>query len=95
MAIFAALGRLTEQGLKNIDAIGPRHKKAAERAEEQGVQIVGSYALMGLYDFLVILEAPDAETVVSVLTKESEHGNIRYNTMQAFPIESFAQSLEK
>ena len=95
MAIFAALGRLTEQGLKNMDAIGPRHKKAEERAEEHGVKIIGSYALMGLYDFLVILEAPDANTVIYVLTKESEHGNIRYNTMQAFPIDSFAQSIDK
>jgi uncharacterized protein with GYD domain len=95
MATFAALGKLTDEGLKNMDAIGPRHQKAKERAEEHGVTIVGSYALMGLYDFLVILEAPDAETAVRVLTKESEHGNVRYNTMQAFSIESFAESLEE
>jgi uncharacterized protein with GYD domain len=95
MAIFAALGKLTEQGIKNLDAIGPRHKRAVVRAGERGAKILGSYALMGHYDFLVILEAPDAETAVYVLTKEAEHGNVRYETVPAFPMDDFAVSIQK
>ena len=91
MAIFAALGNLTEQGLRNLEAMGTRHKRAVENAEKRGAKVLASYALVGQYDFLVILEAADAQTAVRVLSKEAEHGNVRYQTMQAIPMEEFAQ----
>jgi len=94
MPIFAALGTLTEQGLRNLEALGARHERAVKHAEERGAKILASYAL-GQYDFLVILEAPDAQTVVSVLTSEAEHGNVRYQTMQALPMPEFAELLKK
>jgi len=94
MPIFAALGKLTEQGLRNLEALGLRHKRALERAEERGAKILGSYALLGQYDFLVILEAPDAKTAVYVLTKEAEGGNVRYQTMEALPMEEFAKLIQ-
>ena len=94
MPIYAALGKLTEQGLKNLEAMGTRHKRAVERAEERGAKILASYALLGQYDFLVILEAPDAKTAVYVLTKEAESGNVRYQTMEALPMEEFAKLIQ-
>ncbi len=95
MAIFVALGKLTDQGLKNLESMGIRHKKAVKNAEKRGVKILGSYALLGQYDFLVLLEAPDAKTAAYVLTKEAEHGNVRYQTMPALPMEEFAESVQK
>ena len=94
MPTFAALGSLTEQGLKNLEALSSRHKRAVEHAEERGAKILASYALVGQYDFLVILEAPDAETAVYVLTKEAESGNVRYQTMQALPMGEFAKLVQ-
>ena len=95
MPIFVALGKLTEQGLKNLEGMGTRHKRAVERAQERGAKILASYALLGQYDFLVILEAPDAKTAVYVLTKEAESGNVRYQTMQALPMDEFAELIQK
>ena len=94
MPVFVGLGKLTEQGLKNLEEMGPRHKRAVERAEGRGVKIVGSYALLGQYDFLVILEAPDAKTAVHVLTKEAAGGNVRYQTMEALPMDAFANLVQ-
>ena len=95
MPIFAALGTLTEQGLKNLEAMDLRHKKAVEAAEKRGAKVLASYALLGRYDFLVILEAPDTKTAAYVLTKEAEHGNVRYQTMEAFPMSEFAEFVQK
>jgi len=75
--------------------MGTRHKRAVERAQERGAKILASYALLGQYDFLVILEAPDAKTAVYVLTKEAESGNVRYQTMQALPMDEFAELIQK
>jgi uncharacterized protein with GYD domain len=94
MPTFAALGTLTEQGLRNLEAMGTRHKRAIERAEERGAKILGSYALLGQYDFLVILEAPDAKMATYVLTKEAEGGNVRYQTMEALSMSEFANLVQ-
>jgi len=39
---------------------------------------------MGQYDGLVILEAPDDQTVMRFLAATGMQGNIRTNTMRAF-----------
>ena len=90
MAIFVALGKMTDEGIRNLEAMGVRHKRAIERAEERGAKVLASYALLGQYDYLVILEAPDAKTAAYVLTKEAQGGNVRYQTMAAFPMEEFS-----
>ena len=66
-----------------------RHKRAIERAEQRGAKVLASYALLGQYDYLVILEAPDIKTAAYVLTKEAQGGNVRYQTMAALPMEEF------
>ncbi len=93
MAIFVALGNATDDGIRNLEAMGIRHKRAVERAEKHGAKVIGSYALLGQYDYLVILEAPDIKTAAKVLTKEAQRGNVRYQTMAALPMEEFAELL--
>jgi len=91
MAIFVALGNATDDGIRNLEAMSMRHKRAVERAEKRGAKVIASYALLGQYDYLVIMEAPDIKTVASVLTREAQRGNVRYQTMPAMPMEEFAE----
>jgi uncharacterized protein with GYD domain len=56
-----------------------------------GAKVVGSYALCGPYDYLVILEAPDTQTAMKVLVRESAGGNVTYQTSAAVPMEEFAK----
>jgi len=94
MPIFVALGTITDDGIKNLEAMGARHKRAVERAEQRGGKILGSYALMGQYDYLVLLEAPDVKTAMYVLTREAHGGNVRYQTMAAIPMAEFAELVQ-
>ncbi len=81
-----------------LNSSGPlaqgRWLASVESAEKRGVKILGSNILLGQYDFLVILDAPDAQTAVRVLTKEAEHGNVRYQTLQAIPMAEFAEFIQ-
>ncbi len=94
MAVFVALGTITEDGIKNLEAMSARHKRAVERAEQRGGKILASYALLGQYDYLVLLEAPDIKTAMYVLTREAHGGNVRYETMAAIPMEEFAELVQ-
>ena len=94
MAIFVALGTSTDAGIKNLEAMSTRHKRAVERAEQRGGKVLASYALLGQYEYLVILEAPDTKTAAYILTKEAQSGNVRYQTMAALPIEEFTELIQ-
>ncbi len=94
MAIFVALGTVTENGIRNLEAMSARHKRAVERAEQRGAKVLASYALFGQYDYLVVLEAPDIKTAAYVLTKEAQGGNVRYQTMSAMPMEEFSEFIQ-
>src|SRR5262249_46004209 len=78
MAVVVGLGKIHDQGIQNMAGFRERHKEAVKRAESRGAKVLASYALLGPYDFLVLLDSPDAATVMKVLTKESQGGNIRY-----------------
>ena len=39
---------------------------------------------MGAYDFITLLEAPDDETVASLVLRVAAAGNVRTTTMRAF-----------
>jgi len=94
MAIFVALGTATDNGIRNLEGLSARHKRAVERAEQCGAKVLGSYALLGQYDYLVILEAPDIKSAAYILTKEAQGGNVRYQTMAALPMEEFAEFIQ-
>ncbi len=90
MPIFVALGKATEDGIRNLEAFAPRHEKAVQRAEGYGGKVIASYALLGHYDYLVIIDCPDEKTAMLILTREASGGNVRYETMTAMPLKDFA-----
>ncbi|MBI4496809.1 MAG: GYD domain-containing protein [Chloroflexi bacterium] len=93
MPTFVALGKYTDRGITNLEAFRQRHQEAVKRAEARGAKILGSYALMGPWDFMVVLECHDAATCMRVLTKEASGGNVRCETFAAVPMEEFAEKV--
>jgi uncharacterized protein with GYD domain len=90
MPIFVALGKATDDGVRNLESFSIRHERATQRAEQAGARVIASYALLGHYDYLVILDCPDEKTALFVLTREAAGGNVRYETLPAMPMEEFA-----
>ncbi len=90
MPVFIALGTATDSGIKDLDSLTARHEGARRRARDLGGRVLDSYATLGRYDFVVILECPDVETCMLILNRESSGGNVRYETMPALPTREFA-----
>jgi uncharacterized protein with GYD domain len=49
-----------------------------------GMKIVEEYWTMGAYDAVVIVEAPDDETMSAFMLKVASLGNVRGQTLRAF-----------
>ena len=55
--------------------------------------MISQYALLGAYDFITVLEAPDAETVARVSVELGTRGMANYETLAAVPVDEFISSL--
>jgi uncharacterized protein with GYD domain len=84
MATFVVLAKWTEKSfaaLKDAPAVAEDFKKTITA---MGAEIKGWYLLMGQYDEMCILEAPNAETVPKILIPLSAKYGGRTETLQAF-----------
>lgn len=91
MATFVVLAKWTEKSLaafKDAPDAADEFKKAVAAL---GAQIKGWYVLMGQYDELCIIEAPDAQTVARLVIPFRERYGGQTETLQAF---SEAEAME-
>ena len=84
MAVYVILYNLTEQGRKNIKSLADSMDEASQRAQSQGLRVLGNYVTMGQHDVVTIIEAPDDETVARGAAAIMERGNVTSITMRAF-----------
>ena len=63
--------------------------------EAMGVRVVAQYAVLGQYDFVNVLEAPDEQTVARVVVMLAARGTMRTTTLQAMPLDEFVASLQQ
>lgn len=56
-----------------------------------GVKILAQYALLGPYDFVNILEAPDNKAISKVAVELGSRGTLHTMTMAAMTIEEFTK----
>ena len=95
MAIFVMLSNLTDDGRKTIKKNPDRIKEVNKEVEEMGVKVIAQYALLGHYDFVNILDAPNSEAVSRVAIEIGSRGTVQTMTMAALPIDEFISNLKK
>jgi uncharacterized protein with GYD domain len=66
-----------------------------EEVERMGLKVIAQYGLMGQYDFLNIIEAPDERTMARAAVALAARGTMRTTTMQAIPVEEFVALLQE
>jgi len=93
VAIYIMLSTLTDEGAKTIKSNPGRIKDVNKEIEGMGVKVLSQYAVLGPFDFVNIVEAPDNETVGRVSAELASRGSIKIQTLAAIPIENFIQKL--
>ena len=90
MATYIMLTTLTDEGRKTIKENPKRIKEVNKEVEAMGVNIIAQYALLGPYDFINVLEAPDNITVSKVAMELGSRGTLQTMTMAAMTLDEFA-----
>lgn len=94
MATYILLSTLTDEGAKTIKKRPERIREVNQELEQFGVQVTQQYAVLGPYDFVNIVEAPDNHTIARVSAELASRGSIKIMTLPAMPIEAFIGDLQ-
>ena len=84
MPTYVALIRFTEQGASNFKDTQKRATAFKDAAARAGVTVREQFWTLGAYDGVLVVDAPDDETVTGVMVGLSALGNVRTQTMRAF-----------
>jgi uncharacterized protein with GYD domain len=93
MPTYILLSTLTDEGAATLKYKPDRLKEVNEELKELGALVREQYAVLGPYDFVNVVEAPDNETIARVSIELSARGSIRILTLPAVPIDDFIESL--
>jgi len=84
MPTYIALANITDQGVRSMKDLARRLQNAEQTFAQMGARLREVYLVMGQYDYIVIAEAPDDETITRVSLAIAGQGNVRTQTFRAF-----------
>ena len=94
MATYILLTTLTDEGRKTVKANPNRIKEVNKEIEGMGGKVTAQYAVLGMYDCVNVVEAPDNETIARISVELGSRGTLSIMTLPAIPIETFAKKVK-
>ncbi len=95
MPTFIMLSTLTDDGAQTVKENPDRIREVRQELERQfGIKVVAQYAVLGPYDFVNIIEAPDIETAARVSAEMAARGSVKIQTLAAIPVDDFIARLK-
>lgn len=93
MPRFVMLSNLGPDGYATLQEHPERLKAVNAEVEAMGVKVIEQYGLLGQYDFLNIIEAPDQLTMARVALALSARGTLKSVTLPAIPVDELIAGL--
>jgi uncharacterized protein with GYD domain len=93
MPTYILLSRLSTQGVQTLKANPDRLREVNKDVEELGAQVLHQWATLGEWDFVNIVEAPDAQTIARVSVALGARGSTRIVTLPALTIDELLNAL--
>ena len=92
---YAMLTNLGPDGWETLLQNPDRIQAVRSEVEATGLKVVAQYALLGQYDFLNIIEAPDEHAMARAAIMLAARGTMRTTTLQAIPVEDLISILRQ
>lgn len=94
VATYILLSSLNPGGLETLKERPDRLREVNDEIERMGGKIRSQYAVLGPYDFVTIIEAPDAKTVSRISVTMGARGTVRIQTLTAIDVDEFIEGLK-
>jgi uncharacterized protein with GYD domain len=88
------LSTLTDDGAKTLKEKPNRLQEVNKEIEKLGAKVTAQYALLGPYDFISIVDAPDNDTITRVSVELGSRGSVKLLTLPAIPVANFVRNLK-
>jgi uncharacterized protein with GYD domain len=93
MPKYIMLSTLGPEGMHRLREAPGRLKEVNAEVEAMGVKVLEQFAVLGQYDIVNILEAPDESTMAKVAVTLGARGTLKTLTMTVIPIDDFIATL--
>jgi uncharacterized protein with GYD domain len=94
MPIYMMLTTLTAEGRKSLKKNPGRIWDVNKEVEQMGAKIIAQYKLLGDYDFVNILDAPNNNVISRVAIEIGSRGTLEPYIMAATSVEDFVKEIE-
>jgi uncharacterized protein with GYD domain len=88
------LTTLTAQGVQTLKSNPERLREVNSDVEELGAKVLHQWATLGPFDFVNVVEAPDAQTIAKVSVTLGARGSAKLQTVTAISIDELLSTLE-
>lgn len=93
MPKFMMLSTLGPDGSHRLRDSPDRLREVNRDVEEMGVKVLAQYAVLGQWDFVNILEAPDQVTMARVATTLAARGTLKTMTLPIIDVDEFIEAM--
>jgi uncharacterized protein with GYD domain len=93
MPTFMMLSILGPDGFATVRDNPARIRAVNEEVEGMGARVLHQYALLGQWDFMSVIEAPDDRTMIRITSTLAARGTLKTHTLGAIPIDDYIAAL--
>lgn len=89
MPLYIMMSSLTDEGRKTLKNHPERIEEVNREIEGMGARVLAQYAVLGPYDFINLVEAPDNAVIARVSIELGARGTVQIMTLPAVPVREF------
>jgi uncharacterized protein with GYD domain len=93
MPKYLMLSSLSEQGLQTLRANPDRVREVNKDVEEMGARVLHQWFVLGPYDFVNIIEAPDASTIARLSIALGARGSVHTQSYEMLEVDELLSLL--
>ena len=93
MPTFIMMSTLTPEGVQTVKNNPQRIKEVNREIQQLGAEVKAQWAVLGRFDFINVIEAPDEATMARVSLELGSRGTARYESLPAIAVDEFIAKL--
>jgi uncharacterized protein with GYD domain len=94
MPTYILLSKLTSEGRRTIKSRPERIKEVNNEIEAFGAKVVEQFAVLGCYDFVNIVEAPNNEAITQVSIELGSRGTVEIMSIPAISVDNLISMIK-